>query len=430
MTREVKIALPTLFQGQKDIWHQRQRLNVARCGRRYGKTKLMVAIASYVAGKGGKAGLFAPEHKQLSEPYREVLTTISPIKVSANKNEGTIRTISGGIADFWALNDNPLAGRGREYDMVLIDEAAFTKNGEMLEIWEKSIKPTLLTRRGSAFVFSTPFGVDPDNFFYKLCHDKEEMGFHEFHAPTSSNPYVPADELEKEREKVPPLVFRQEYEAEFIDWSGVAFFGIEKMMDGKGQPLAYPKICDTVFATIDTAVKDGKEHDGTAVIYWALSKHIGNKLVILDYDKIQIQGSLLESWLPSVYERLSELERQCGARMPNIGVFIEDKASGTILLQQASRRGWQATAIDSKLTSVGKDERAISVSGYVYQGLVKISQFAYDKLITFKGQTRNHLLTEVLGFRVGDKDAHKRADDLVDCYCYGIAIALGNIKGY
>ena len=81
-------------------------------------------------------------------------------------------------------------------------------------------------------------------------------------------------------------------------------------------------------------------------------------------------------------------------------------------MQQARRRGWQATAIESELTALGKDERAISVSGYVYQGLVKITQEAFDKVSTYKATTRNHLLGQVVGFRVGDKDS-TRQDDLL-----------------
>jgi hypothetical protein len=36
-------------------------------------------------------------------------------------------------------------------------------------------------------------------------------------------------------------------------------------------------------------------------------------------------------------------------------------------LQQVVRRNWKAHPIESKLTAMGKDERAISVSGYVYR---------------------------------------------------------------
>jgi hypothetical protein len=91
-------------------------------------------------------------------------------------------------------------------------------------------------------------------------------------------------------------------------------------------------------------------------------------LLILDWDITQIEGALLETWLPMVFERLEELSRQCGTRHGSLGAMIEDKNSGTILLQQARHRGMRAEAIESKLTAMGKDERALSVSGYVYRG--------------------------------------------------------------
>ena len=70
------------------------------------------------------------------------------------------------------------------------------------------------------------------------------------------------------------------------------------------------------------------------------------------------------------------------------------------------------------------------MSGYHYRGDVKISQHAYDKTFAYKGTTRNHLVSQVTSFRVGDPDAGRRADDLLDCYCYGIALALGDNKGF
>jgi hypothetical protein len=68
------------------------------------------------------------------------------------------------------------------------------------------------------------------------------------------------------------------------------------------------------------------------------------------------------------------------ARHGSLGAFIEDKNSGTILLQQVLRRGTPAQAIDSKLTAVGKDERAISVSGHVFRGEVKYTEHASIRL--------------------------------------------------
>jgi hypothetical protein len=37
---------------------------------------------------------------------------------------------------------------------------------------------------------------------------------------------------------------------------------------------------------------------------------------------------------------------------------------------------------------------------------------------------------QVHGFRIGDKNAAKRADDLYDCFVYAVAISLGNADGF
>jgi hypothetical protein len=184
-----------------------------------------------------------------------------------------------------------------------------------------------------------------------------------------------------------------------------------------------------VYAVIDTASKTGTEHDATAVTYFASAAHVGTPLLILDWDIVQIEGATLESWLPSVFARLEELARMCRARSGSLGAWIEDKNSGTILLQQALRRGMPAHPIDSKLTSLGKDERAINVSGYVHRGLVNYTKHAFDKISIYKRKSRNHLVEQIESFRIGDKDSD-REDDLLDTFCYGIAIALGNSEGF
>jgi hypothetical protein len=99
------------------------------------------------------------------------------------------------------------------------------------------------------------------------------------------------------------------------------------------------------------------------------------------------------------------------------------------LLQQARRRGLPVAPIESKLTALGKDERAISVSGYVHRGLVKYADRAFNKTVIYKQHSRNHLLDRVESFRVADPKSD-REDDLLDTFCYGIALALGNFEGF
>ena len=420
------IDIPKFHIDQTRIYRERARFNRVRCGRRYGKTMMAEIIATQAAFEGRRVGWFVPQYKILAEAYNEIADILHPIKENASKIDGIYRVAGGGRIDFWTL-ENERAGRSRKYHTVIIDEAAFTKPN-MLHIWNTSIKPTLLDYGGDAWVLSTPNGMNDDNFFYRIGEDPE-LNFVDHHAPTHANPYLPIEELEKLQRENHPLVFKQEYLAEFVDWAGVAFFSIDKLLD-QGKPLEYPEKCDGVFAVIDTAVKGGKENDGTAIVYCSINKFYGQPLVILDWDIIQVDGALLENYMPSVFNRLEELATITKARNGVIGTFIEDAAAGSILIQQGRTRGWNTHAIDSKLTSVGKDERAISVSGYFHQEKIKISQFAFDKTVNFKNSNRNHLLTQVTNFRIGDREAYKRADDLLDAFVYSLAIGVGDKYGY
>jgi hypothetical protein len=196
--------------------------------------------------------------------------------------------------------------------------------------------------------------------------------------------------------------------------------------------VLFPHPCELVVAVIDTAVKEGKAHDATAVSYWAKMPEYfagGYKLVCLDWDVITIDGAMLETWIPDVFMRLEHYAKQCKAIYGSIGAYIEDAQSGSILLQQCALRGYPAEPLPSELTAAGKDARAVNASGPVWRGEVKFSFNAYEKTSSFKDVVRNHMLSQVSTFRVGDKDAAKRSDDLLDTFTYAIAITLGGAEG-
>ncbi|HED3095543.1 TPA: terminase [Citrobacter freundii] len=436
-----EIFCKKLHTAQSRVWTEgsQHQYNVVRCGRRWGKTAILGNIAiSYATSlfkvtggeklQGGMVGIFTAEYKQQQEIFDYLEEALLPLIKRKSRSGGYIRLKNGGKIDFWVTNNNKLAGRGREYDVVLIDEAAFTKCPEMLEeTWPKAIKPTLLTRRGRAWVFSTPNGNDDNNFFYAICNDKS-LGFHEHHAPTSSNPYVPPDELEKERQSNDPRVFDQEFLALFIDWSKDALLDINKLMEDD-LPVAMPTTCDMIFAIADTALKGGTENDGTGFVYFAYEETYSEpRLTIIDWDVTQIKASLLPEYMPSVYGNLERLAKICRPRLGSQGVFMEDAAMGAILNQKAETEGWDMKPIKSALTGKGKDERAVMASGHHYMGKCKITKEAYDKTVTFKQVTANHLIKQIAGFHLADPKAHKRADDLFDCYTYGLIIAFGNYE--
>jgi hypothetical protein len=414
--------------------------DVIRAGRRWGKTTLLEQIYARKALSGRHVGWFAPLYRLLTPSYRRLYQILYPAILHASKSEGLIRLhplegqTQGGSIEFWSLDSNPDAGRSRAYDDAIIDEASLVEK-ELRETVEQAITPTLLDRRGTLILAGTPKGINVANYFYLACTDKT-LGYTEHYAPTRDNPLLDPLGVASLQEKNSPLVYLQEYLAEFVDWGGEAFFPLDKLLYG-GAAIAYPAMCDAVFAVIDTATKTGKTCDGTGVTYWAYARPAsgqdcapigGPPLILLDWDLRQIEGSLLIDWLPKVYERLNEFTRTIRTRYGSQGVHIEDKASGMILLQQAARMGLQARAIESKLTALGKSERAISVSGYVHRDMVKVSDVAYNKVSNYKGVTKNHLVSQVTGFRIGVKD--QVDDDLLDCWCYGAAIALGNLEGF
>ena len=449
--RQAQVVLPTLHPDQVRLFRMPGRRKAARCGRRWGKNKLGETIVSSDLMRQREDGWFADKFDRLSESYENIKRTLTPILKRAVHNK-IIETVTGGKIDFWSLDD-PNAGRSRRYHRIIIDEAAFAPPNS-IEIWKRSIEPTLLDFQGAALVMSNTNGIDPSNLMWQFCNNPQH-GFVDFHAPTINNPLIPLRyptesleawqarrelEFETIKKNTEPLVFQQEYLAEFVDFSGAAFFALDNMLEN-GQPVDYPVRCEAVFATIDSAVKTGRENDGTAVVYFALVRNnvrlVGpdgqmqplHRLIILDWDVSQIEGALLESWLPNVFKLLQDYGAQCQAAQGSLGAFIEDKSSGMVLIQQARRRGWPAHAIESDLTKVGKDERAISVSGYVYRKLVKFSRHAFEKTTNYKGTIRNHLRGQVVGFRIGDKNS-TREDDAADAFMYGLAIALGNSEGF
>jgi hypothetical protein len=300
----------------------------------------------------------------------------------------------------------------------------------MFDIWERAIEPTLLQYSGSAVIASNAKDDDPENFLWRLCNEPER-GFSQSHATVYDNPLLPVDEIERLRATKHPLIWSCEYLAEFVNFAGEAFFRQEWLLVD-GQPVPAPTRCDQVFCVIDCAAKTGQQHDSTACIWIARDRAALTPYHtwILDWDIAQIEGASLIDWLPGIFRRGEELARLSGARMGFRGAWIEDASAGQVLLQQARNRRMPVEPLPSGIVALGKDVRALGVSGYVAQGRIKITRPAFDKTSTLKGASRNHLLSQIAGFRVGDKDAAKRSDDLLDCFVYSLALSEGNTEGF
>ncbi len=401
---------------------------VLRCGRRWGKTSFLERIALKRALHGKRVGWFGPQYRLNTPTFDRLCRLSAPALDRRSKIDQIIELKTGGSVEFWTLLD-PDAGRSRFYDLVIIDEASLIPKG-LRETWEQAIAPTLLDRQGRAIMAGTPKGIDTDNYFYVAC-TSDESPWTEFHAPTADNPTLDQIAVSNLKDMYPPLVYQQEYLAEFVDWSGAAFFDVNKLLID-GAPFGELPKPDQIFLVVDTAMRDGAEHDGTACITFAVYKHGGAgdvRVIIIDYDILQINAELLIDWLPGKIREAQEFANFTGARYGFQGAWIEDASSGIVLLGEARRRGMPVEGIDTKLTSIGKEGRALAVSTYVASGMVKLSSYVFEKEIRYREMMKNHLLDQLATFRIGMKKREHNLD-LIDCFTYGLSLALGDSDGW
>lgn len=143
-----------------------------------------------------------------------------------------LRLKNGSLIHFQTLED-PDQGRGQGLDWLWIDEVC-----ELSEKHWDVIRPSLGDKLGGAFFTTSPRSYDwVYKRLYKPAHDGfiitdegEKLDIHGYwglHARTSDNPKFQTEEgrkfLEMERRTMSDLMFRQEYEADFVTFTGAIY---------------------------------------------------------------------------------------------------------------------------------------------------------------------------------------------------------------
>lgn len=220
--------MPRPHPGQLRILREAKRFNAVACGRRFGKTTLGLHRLSEPALAGHPVAWFAPTFKYLAEAWREFNRVLRPVISKKNETERRIELVTGGVLDFWSLED-PDAGRSRKYKRVAIDEAAKVRYLE--RAWNEAIRATLTDLKGDADFYSTPKGR---NFFWKgftYGLDRENADWACWRFPTVDNPHIDPAEVDAARRQLPERVYRQEYLAEFLDDAGGVFRRVAESID-------------------------------------------------------------------------------------------------------------------------------------------------------------------------------------------------------
>jgi len=114
--------------------------------------------------------------------------------------------------------DDVQRGRGPTLDLLWIDEAR-----EVAPVAYKTLIPTLAVKKGVRIITTTPNGFDYWwETFYKTALEAIP-GYWACKYRSLDNPAMDPEEVEASRREMDPLFFQQEWEAEFVSFSGAIY---------------------------------------------------------------------------------------------------------------------------------------------------------------------------------------------------------------
>lgn len=315
MSTKLRVELPRPHSAQQRVIDESARWNVVNCGRRFGKTTLGINRAVPPTLDGLPVGWFSPTYKMLSEVWREAKAILQPIVRQVSEQEKRLILLTGGLIDFWSL-DNPDVARGRKYARAIVDEAAMVKDLE--NAWNAVIRPTLTDYKGDGWFLSTPRGWDYYRVLYQRGQDPTYPDWRSWSMPTTENPYISPSEVEAARHELPERIFAQEYLAVFLEDGGGVFRRVLDATTAQLQDAAEPAH-EYIFG-----VDWGKLNDFTVITVIDATAH---EVVTVDrFNQIDYATQV---------DRLTALAE----RFLPFMIVAEMNSMGVPLIEQLQRRG-------------------------------------------------------------------------------------------
>jgi len=226
------------------------RVKVAACGRRWGKTEAAaVDVATYaIAVQGSVQMIVSPTYDQSRLIYDHIERMMTN-QITTNREAKITKTpypkilIGSSMIMARTADEDGRNLRGHSADRVIVDEAAYVRDAVVEEV----ISPMLADKNGQLVMISTPFGK---NHFYRafmqgaelqtvLPESTKQTGSREaecardagenrhpahnnrcycsFRFPSWENPHISREYIEFQRKVLTPRQFAVEYEAEFLD---------------------------------------------------------------------------------------------------------------------------------------------------------------------------------------------------------------------
>lgn len=259
MAAKVKFAMK-LYDLQQEVedymdgkylnpYGQKYRFFVPIFGRQSGKSFLAKkTLLEHGINRGEKCMWVSPTITSARDHWNDLVKLIEdsgiPYK-KINQSSKEIHFYGGGIIYIRTAID-PDNLRGATLDLLILDEAAYFRNGEY--VWYNVCLAMITASRGIVMFPTTPNGR---NWLYKLF--KRGMGndkyYKSWHMSSLDAPYQDRELLLELKNTMPTHKWRTEYEAEFLADGGGAFAGVERAATTSF--LSAPKVGHSYVAGVD-----------------------------------------------------------------------------------------------------------------------------------------------------------------------------------
>ena len=211
---------------QSEIYLCPSRFISVVAGRRFGKTFLSTGkiLEQAIKGRDRNVWYVAPTYGAAKEiAWDMLITTIPPEYIyKTNETSLTLKLINGSVIALKGA-EKPNNLRGRSLDYVVLDEFADMRP----EAWSEVLRTSLSDRQGGALFIGTPKGR---NHFYDIWAKgiDGDNDWSSFQYTTLQGGNVPEAEVAAARNDLDERTFQQEYEAAFVNYSGIIYYAFNR----------------------------------------------------------------------------------------------------------------------------------------------------------------------------------------------------------
>lgn len=220
-----RVAGVSLHPGQSEVFRADSRFKVIVAGRRWGKTKLVLAELLRASRKARQLIWYvAPTYRMAKQIMWIELMDAIPKEWIVKSNETALEIRLKNKSRICLKGaDKPDTLRGVGINFLAMDEVQDMRP----EVWEVVLRPTLASTRGKAVFAGTPKAF---NYFHELFQkgqvkkNRERGSWMSWQFPTIASPFIPLSEIEAARADMDERSFRQEFEATFESMSGRVYY--------------------------------------------------------------------------------------------------------------------------------------------------------------------------------------------------------------